>query len=99
MVIDMDLISTYQTINNATLAVLRSTNKLTITSEEKKEVPARLVDSPLVITEEIISSRAAITAHDLQQYRVEFYSITLKDSVDSWLLDLLFDEEEQRYVT
>lgn len=91
----MELIEAFQTLNRATLDVLKQTNVITLHEEQVDDTPyIRAVDKKFILTESIKRHSKVVTAHDLSQYKNIFSSIKIEDKIASWLDALLEDEDE-----
>ena len=92
----MNIVDAYRAINQSTLELLKSTSKLSSPILKEEKTFARLEESPFVLTEETKKTyKSVVNAHKIQQYRVQFHSVRLRENVDSWFLDLLrIDEGE-----
>lgn len=83
-------LSSYITLNRSLENVGRSINVLCAVEDAMPYIPQiRLEQSPFEVTENMARTTAAITAHDLLQYRNHGYSIRLEEDIVTWLDELL----------
>lgn len=83
-------------ILGSVLEVIQSIIPLEEAPEVAKSDFIRLVESPFELTDSIKRGCAAITAHNLDQYRNPYHSIRLKDDIEIDLDCLLaIDEREE----
>ena len=80
----------YVILNMGLEEVGRSINLLNVAEEQKTYVPQLTLEPALYeITEAVRRSTAAVTAHDLSQYRNQSHTIRLQENVSTWLDELL----------
>jgi len=83
-------LSDFVILNKSLAAVARSMNILQAVEDVEQKVPQiRLKENPYVLTEKSKRCMAAVTAHDLNQYKRHIYTIGLQENVTSWLDELL----------
>ena len=93
----MDIYSAYMAINKSLIESLKAINTISLVEEPDPVSYVRVEESPYVLTEETRRVCGVVSAHKLEEYRNAFYSIKLKDSTASWLLDLLEIDEDTDY--
>lgn len=80
----------FVTLNRGLEEVGRSINFLNVVKEQEVYVPQLTMEPTLYeITEAVRRSTAAVTAHDLSQYRNQSHTIRLQEDVSTWLDELL----------
>lgn len=89
-------LNSFVVLNRGLEEIGKSINLLNVAEEQKPYIPQLKLESTLFeITEAVKRSTAAITAHDLSQYRNQSYTIRLQEDIKTWLDELLrIDEME-----
>jgi len=84
-------------LNKSLLRMLDDTNVLTEVKIEKKLPHVRLEVNPFVVSEETKRVASVAAAHNLQQYKLRKYTISLRPNVTSWLVELLKVDEKENF--
>lgn len=85
----MDVYSAYSAINKSVLNVVRSIVAMEPVKEEEKIDVIRVKESPLVLTKDIMVAGKVVTAHNLHQYKNNFYKLSIENNIECLLDDLL----------
>lgn len=90
----MDVCTAYSILDAQILEVAKSINVLNEAPTPTAVSQIRLEEVPFVVTDEIKRNCAAVTAHNLEQYKNVQHSIKLKEDVTSWI-DVLLEVDER----
>lgn len=56
----------------------------------------RIKEEPITITDEMENHLGIVTAHILDDYTVKFFTVKLKEDLNTWLLELIKQDLERK---
>lgn len=89
----MDIYSAFGAIDRSVLQVVKSLISLEPVKEEEQVDMIRVTESPLVLTKDIMVTGKVVTAHNLHQYKNNFYKLKVTENIECLLDDLLEIDE------